>query len=156
MINTIDDDINILHDINKKIYEIADKVYQQLGPGHTEFIYHRAMEIELRLNNYNYETEKRVLINYKDDKGRVYNLGEERIDLYIHDHDIIIELKAIVNSPKESEIAQVYKYYRELKKIGLKPKYGLLINFPQAGVKIAKDKIDFIEIKLDMSTNIIN
>lgn len=148
MINTINDDINILHDVNKKIYEIASKIYQQLGTGHTEFIYHRAMEIELRLNNYIYETEKRILINYHDEKGHIYNLGEERVDLYIHDYDVIIELKAIVNSPKESEIAQVYKYYRELKKIGLNPKYGILINFPQAGVKVAKDKIDFVEIVL--------
>lgn len=147
MVNIVSDNIDILHhENNKKIYKIAEKVYQQLGPGHTEFIYHRAMETELRYHNYKYETEKRVLILYKTDDGIEYTLGEERIDLYLPEYDTIIELKAIITIPKETEITQVHKYNRELRKVGIKSKYGLIINFPQAGVKIAKDKIDFYEL----------
>lgn len=147
MIKIVIDDISILDDKNKYIYTMAQKVYEQLGTGHTEFIYHRAMEIELRSNGYNYETEKRVLILYKDCNGIEYTLGEERIDLYVHDTKTIIELKAMITSPKETEIAQIKKYYRELKKINMDAEYGIIINFPQAGAKIAKNNIDFYEIK---------
>jgi len=128
---------------NQDIYKIAEKIYNKLGSGHTEFIYHRAMEIELRLNRYNYETEKRVLIIYEDDDGNKYSLGEERIDIYIHQKNIIIELKAVVNKPKETEISQVYKYHRELSKLGVNVNYGIIINFPQAGAKPANKEIDF-------------
>ncbi len=146
MQNTDKTDVSQHYEDNKFIYDIAERVNKQLGSGHTEFIYHRAMEVELRVNFINYETEKRVLIKYIVD-GKDYTLGEERIDLYLHDCDTIIELKAMINSPKETEIAQVYKYYRELKKVGVNPKYGIIINFPQAGVKISKDAIDFYEFK---------
>lgn len=137
------DDVNSLPDDIKIFYEIAENVFNQLGTGHTEFIYHRAMEIELRTNNYIYETERRVLIMYKDKNDRKYILGEERIDLYIHNLDVLIELKAIITNPKETEISQIYKYHRGLQNEGLNPKYGIIINFPQAGIKTAKDKIDF-------------
>jgi GxxExxY protein len=142
-------DIGQHYDDNKFIYDIANRVYEQLGPGHTEFIYHRAMEIELRTKRVDYETEKRVLIIYTVD-SKDYTLGEERIDLYLHEYRTIIELKAMINAPKETEIAQVHKYYRELKKIGIDSKYGIIINFPQAGSKIAKNDIDFYEISFNL------
>ena len=129
-------------DIKQKIYEIAKKVYENLGAGHSEFIYHRAMEIELRKEKILYDTEKRVLITYKG-----YTLGDERIDLFLMDEKIIIELKAVVNEPKISEIMQVKKYYRELKKVGTTCSLGILINFPQAGVKEPKTEIDYLIVK---------
>jgi len=131
-----------IDECNKPIYLLAEKVYQKLGTGHTEYIYHRALEIELRNAKYDYETEKRVLITYEG-----YTLGEERIDLFLRENNTIIELKAVVNTPKESEFVQVYKYQRELKKQGIECKYGIIINFPQAGVKSAKNTIEFYEIK---------
>ena len=133
-----------MDECNKRIYEMAEEVYKNLGTGHTEFIYHSALEIELRNAKYDYEREKRVLINYKG-----YTLGEERIDLFIRDNNTIIELKAVINPPREIEIAQIYKYYNELKKAGINCKYGIIINFPQAGTKSAKDTIDFYEIKFE-------
>tara|TARA_B100000780_G_scaffold279002_1_gene254895 strand:- start:368 stop:895 length:528 start_codon:yes stop_codon:yes gene_type:complete len=133
---------------HQSIFDIATKVYKQLGPGHTEFIYHRAMEIELRLVSINYETEKRVIINYIDDDNNTYSIGEERIDLYVRMDgiEIIIELKAVINKPREIEYAQLHKYNRELTKIDINPKYGILINFPQPGVKVARNEIDYVEI----------
>lgn len=129
------------------LFNIASRVYNELGSGHSEYIYQRAMEIELRSRNITYECEKRVLVTYSDINNKVYNLGEERIDLYLLDHNIIIELKAIITPPREGEIAQIKKYYRELKKIGITPTYGIIINFPQCGAKESKNDIDFIEIK---------
>ena len=42
------------------------------------------MEIELRCASINYETEKRVVINYIDSTNIKYSIGEERID-YTYD-----------------------------------------------------------------------
>lgn len=130
---------------NYFIYEIANRVYKQLGTGHNEFIYHRAMEAELRSRGIHYETERRVIIRYQDMNKQIYSLGEERIDLLLN--HTIVELKASVGSPKEAEINQVYKYKRELDKEGVVIcQYGIVINFPQPGNKPAKEEIDFIEI----------
>lgn len=132
-----------LQSFNLLFYQIASRVYKELGTGHTEFIYHRAMEIELRSYGVAYETERRVMIRYRDKDGNDYSLGEERIDLYVLNCKTIIELKATVNTPRELEIAQVEKYKRELLKEGIDSTYGIIINFPQPGTKPAKDDIDF-------------
>lgn len=137
---------NIINHSENLFYQLAKKVFNKLGSGHTEYIYHRALEIELKNKNIKYEFEKRVLISYTDDDGHKYTLGEERIDLFILDKNIIIELKAIINPPKETEYAQIRKYYRELKDVGITCKKGYIINFPQAGTKEAKKEIDFIEV----------
>ncbi len=146
MINIVTDNIKILKDCNQLLYKIAMRVYEELGPGHTEYIYHRAMEAELRSRKINHETEKRVLILYKTEDGIEYTLGEERLDIFLPDNNTIVELKAIVTSPREQEIAQVHKYFRELRKVKVEAKYGIIINFSQSGAKIAKGCVDFYEI----------
>ena len=135
-----------------ELYNIAQHVFDEMGPGHSEFIYHRAFEAELRAQNIRYETEKRVTISYTDSAGITHTLADERIDLYVYTKEgpIILELKAVVNPPRECEISQIYKYSRELNKINTtKPKSGILINFPQAGTKIARKSIDFILLDLE-------
>ena len=142
------------------IKQLAQNVYTNLGKGHTEYIYHRAFEIELRQNNIAYDSEKRVIISYNN-----HAIGDERIDIFLFENNVIIELKAIVTEPKMSEIIQVKKYYRELKKQNIICSYGIIINFPQVGcrqslqsldlvsrsigTKDNKDDIDFIVIKFD-------
>ena len=133
-------------EMNIDIPKIAQRVYEQLGSGHTESIYHRAMEIELRHLGIQYEIEKRVLITYNINDIK-YTVGEERIDLFLIDHNIIIELKATSASPKEKEFAQLNKYYRELKKMGIICNKGLIINFPQARTYAADDVVDIQEIE---------
>jgi len=135
-----------------KLYRIAQKVFDQMGPSHSEFIYHRAFEAELRAQNFTYETEKRVTISYEDSNGIRHTLADERIDLYIYSNEgpIIVELKAVVNPPRECEISQIYKYYRELSKSkDTVPKLGLLINFPQAGTKKARNLVDIVLLDLE-------
>ena len=139
--------------IHTDILECAQKVFESIGVGHSEFIYQRALAIELRSNGYVLETEKRVLITYIDREGNKHHLGDERIDIYLHkcdilDYEVVIELKAIVKPPKQSEIEQVLKYKRELNKDFVTPRFGIIINFPQAGTKKANEKVDFMEIEL--------
>ena len=131
-----------------QIKDIAQHIFNQLGSSHSEYIYQRCMEFELRNNNIIYETEKRLAIKYTDTFGRSYTIGEERIDIFIHKIGdstipILIELKAVVNEPKQTEVAQITKYYRELLKIDIQIKYGVIINFPQAGTKKNRSLIDF-------------
>ena len=141
---------DIIHPFIKKL---AQRVYDILGPGHSEYIYHRALEIELRNNNFALETEKRVLITYEDLLGHRNTLGEERIDIFIHrneiiNYELVIELKAVVTQPRQCEYDQVLKYKRELLKMDYNPRYGILINFPQSGTKVARESVDYIEISL--------
>jgi GxxExxY protein len=134
----------------RTIHDIAEKVFENLGSGHSEFAYRRAVEIEFRRSAINYESEKRIVINYIDSSEHMYSIGEERLDLYVRTEtdEIIIELKALINPPKEMDFSQIHKYKRELNKINVFPSYGILINFPQPGTKEARGKIDFFEIKL--------
>ena len=43
---------------SNKIIQAAQQVYSKLGTGHSEYIYHRAMEIELQYQHIFYETKK--------------------------------------------------------------------------------------------------
>jgi len=133
-----------LIELKQLINKMASNIYNVLGSGHSEYIYHRAFEIELRNNSIAYESEKRIIITYKSSDNKIYSLGEERIDIFLVDFNIIIELKAIISFPKETEVNQINKYYRELSKIGIIVPFSIIINFPQAGVKQAKEIIDFI------------
>lgn len=135
---------------------ISENIYKKLGTGHSEFIYHRALEIELRINNINYETERRLVIYYEGTNGTKYSIGEERIDIYLPDDLILIELKAVVNPPRSIEIEQIHKYDRSLKHDNINIKRGILINFPQPGTKEARKQIDFIEINYENNKSIIN
>jgi len=133
------------------LFELSNRIYHEMGSGHTESIYQKALTIELINHDIYHEKEKRVLITYQDKKhGRVYSLGEERVDVFLLDYNLIIELKAVNNIPREQELAQIRKYYRELLKAGtILDKWGLIINFPQPGpTKKAKNTIDFVLVNL--------
>lgn len=115
------------------ISTIAQDVYKTLGHGHSEAVYHRAMEVGLRKQNIKYDTERIVPIQYE---GHV--VGNSRLDLVIDD-TMIVELKS-VSCLKQREITQLQNY---MNLTGLKE--GLLINFPFGGA-------DDIEIHKIVST----
>ena len=87
----------------------------------------------------------RVVIKYIKKKN-IYNIGEEKVDIYLPNNKTIIELKAVVNAPREVEIDQINKYKRELQKDNISISKGILINFPQSGTKPARNDIDFLII----------
>jgi GxxExxY protein len=99
--------------------EMAKRVYETLGPGYSECVYHRAFEVLLRNSGTPYETERIVPIVFDD-----HTIGNLRIDLII-DGIIIIELKAIAKLTDANK-TQVKNY---MKLTGLTKAY--LINFPQ-------------------------
>jgi len=120
------------------IKQLANNIYIQLGPGHSERIYHNAMEISLRKNHIQYETERIIPIVFEG-----CTIGNMRADLII-ENKLIIELKS-VKSINNTMDQQVLNY---LKLTNLSE--GVLINFPQ----VQSDGCEFSEVHLSVSGGI--
>ena len=100
------------------VKEFANTVFKTLGCGHSERVYHNAMEVILRKNNIQYESERIVPIIFEG-----HTIGNMRADLII-DQKLIVELKSVkVLTPAMNQQTENY-----LKLTGLTD--GLLINFP--------------------------
>ena len=130
------------------IYNIAARVYDNLGPGHSEKVYQKAMSCELNCNNILHDLERHISIKYIDSKNNIHILESERIDILIHKNKdfnnyIVIELKAVNKTMQEQQVVQVNKYFKELRKENIIPNYGILINFPQPNYKETKKDIEF-------------
>ena len=130
------------NDINI-IKSAADRIYEQLKSGHNERIYHKAFVYELNCLGYNLDTEMNIIVKYIDSKGKSHNLETERIDIFIHDQNILIELKAIQKDIQNQEKAQLEKYINELNKLNIKVNSAIIINFPQPNNKSIPDNIEF-------------
>lgn len=87
--------------------EIAQNIYDTLGPGYSEAVYHNAFEVALRERGISYETERILPVRYM---GKV--IGNLRIDLLVDGHTII-ELKAVRRLTEEA-ICQVQRYKEQL------------------------------------------
>lgn len=101
------------------IENMANTIYESLGPGYSESVYHRAFEVLLRKECIPYETERIVPIVFEK-----HTIGNLRIDLIV-DTTCIVELKAIAKLSDATKI-QTKNY---LKLTGLTK--ALLINFTQ-------------------------
>jgi len=109
------------------IREIARHVYESLGSGHRETVYHRAMEVGLRLreDKVKYESGKVPELTYEG-----HYVGEGLADLVVGlgNDTIVVELKAVSQSMGQHEEQQLRNYMKILN-----VKKGLLINFQQLG-----------------------
>ena len=121
----------------------AKRVYEQLKTGHNERIYHKAFVYELVCLGYNLDTEMNIIVKYIDSKGSSHSLETERIDIFIHEQNILIELKAIQKEISNQEKAQIEKYINELNKLKINVNNAIVINFPQPNNKIIPEKIEF-------------
>ena len=141
------------------IISICKRIYLQLGPGHSESIYQKALQAELQCQGMVIDTEYHISVEYEDTKGRKHKLASERIDVFIHknldsmfidnqNNDIILELKAIGKVPGSSEVEQVRKYLREFKKQGKVIPYGIVINFPQPTAAGVSDSVQNVLVEL--------
>lgn len=101
------------------IHEFANHIYKTLGSGHSERVYHNAMEVMLRKNNIQYETERIIPILFEG-----HTIGNMRADIIV-ENKIIVELKS--TKSLNGIMKQQLKNY--LKLTGLN--HGMLINFPQ-------------------------
>ena len=101
------------------IIEYAKEIYNTLGGGYSERVYHNAMEVMLRAANTPYETERIIPVVFKG-----HTIGNLRADLIV-DRSIVVELKA-TKSLNDTNKTQLQKY---IELLGIKQ--GVLINFPQ-------------------------
>ena len=96
----------------------AIEVHKTLGPGLYEKVYHECLKQELRIRGISFETEKKILISYKNIEFET----DFRCDLII-ENSIIVELKSVeeINPIHEAQLLT----YMKLLNI---PK-GILLNF---------------------------
>jgi len=104
-------------DLTGKIIECAYKVYNTLGFGFLESVYHNALTIELQKAGLNAKREVAVKVFYDE---RI--VGDYLADIIVED-TVILELKS-VKEPHPAHEAQLTNY---LKATGIE--VGLLINF---------------------------
>jgi GxxExxY protein len=116
----------LYEDLTYKLRGVFFKVYNTLGPGFREKIYHRAVVKELKEENIPFETEKRVNVKYDNEI-----LGYDKLDLVV-DNRVLLELKA-TNEMHSIFENQILAY---LKASGLK--LGLLVNFGKKKLEIKR------------------
>ena len=113
-------------EITHKIIGAAYNVYNQLGFGFLESVYHNAMLIELAKCNIKVESEKPLNVFYDDQV-----VGEFNADLFV-ENIVVVELKSVQNLVKSHEV-QLVNYLN-----GLKKEVGLLINFGPSNVEVKR------------------
>ncbi len=115
MINT---DSKLMYaDLTYELRGAIFSVYNELGSGHKESLYHKALIKELEDKGISYATESTLNVMYKGEK-----IGNYRPDIIV-EGKIILELKAVEFMPKIYE-TQLIHY---LKTTGFE--LGLLVNF---------------------------
>ena len=113
-------------EITHKIIGAAYTVYNQLGFGFLESVYHNAMLIELAKDGLKIESEKPLSVFYDDEV-----VGEFNADLFV-ENVVVVELKSVQNLAKGHEV-QLVNYLN-----GLRKEIGLLINFGPSGVEVKR------------------
>src|SRR3989304_9648375 len=116
----------LYEDLSYKIRGACFDVYNNLGGGHKESIYQKALAIELEKAGIPFEKEKTLNIAYENE-----NIGVYRPDFLINGQ-IIIELKAVDFMSKDFEV-QLLNYLKSTKL-----PLGFLINFGPRKVEIRR------------------
>ncbi len=104
-------------ELTGEIIKVFFRVYNTLGHGFLEAIYHNAMVLELSGSGFNVETEKPIAVMYND-----HVVGTFAADLVVNGK-IIVELKAKERIAEAHE-AQLVNYLR-----ATDLEIGLLLNF---------------------------
>jgi GxxExxY protein len=100
------------------IRKLAEEVYSELGPGHTESIYHNAMKIQIQDSGLAYESERDIPVLFK---GRY--VGTVRADIIVN-HEIVLEFKI---SGKMDDAMLQCRQYMKLQGIP----HGFVVLFPK-------------------------
>ena len=110
-----------LHHEETTMELVAKHIWDELGPGYSERVYHNAFEVALRKRGLKYETERILPISYEG-----HNIGNLRSDLII-EGNLIVELKS--TSRLTDQFRNQIRNYMKLTGIF----EGMLINFPDKG-----------------------
>ena len=118
--------------LTHQIIGCAHTVFNKLGFGFLEVIYHKAMVIELTRDGLKVEEEKPLEVRYDQDEL----LGKFSVDLFVEDI-VVVELKSVQQIIIEHEV-QLVNYLNALRKV-----IGLLINFGPNGVEVKRKYKEF-------------
>jgi len=113
--------------LTERIIACCYRVHSDLGPGFNEWVYHNALELVLKKEGLEYQTEKGYNVSYH---GK--DIGKFRLDLIVEDK-VIVEVKALTGNILAVFEQQVLSY---LKASGYK--VGLLINFGNKSCQIRR------------------
>jgi GxxExxY protein len=113
-------------EITYKIIACAMEVHKKIGPGYPEYIYHRALIIELKIQNVIFVSEYEIKIYYKGEL-----VGLRKVDFLV-ENIIPVEIKAATELA-DVNIAQA-KNYLEAGGIEI----GMLINFGAASLQFKR------------------
>jgi len=113
-------------EVTHKIIGCAMEVHKVLGPGFMEYIYHRALAIEMRTAGLKFDEEFDLPVFYKGDQ-----VGLRRVDFRI-ENTIAVEIKA-KSDLDNTHLAQGINYI-EASNIPA----GLLINFGAASLQFKR------------------
>jgi len=106
-------------DLTYKIIGLAMSVHNELGPGHREIVYHRALAAKFRAADVVFADEPCIAVEMDD--GTV--VGIYYPDFIVEDV-VIVEIKAHSHPLTNDDIAQVIDYFA-----GTDCEVALLINF---------------------------
>ncbi len=120
-------------ELTHKVIGCAMEVHRVLGPGFQEYIYHRALAIEMKKTGIKFDEEYELPIFYNGDK-----IGLRRVDFWI-ENTISLEIKA-KSELGNDHLAQAINY---IEASGVAA--GLLINFgaPSLQFKRLHNKVLF-------------
>ena len=110
-------------ELSYKIIGISFKVFNNLGYGHQEKYFQRAMVLELDKQGIKYEKEKEIKLNYNNQC-----IGKYFLDFLI-ENKIILELKVVPNF-KHIHLKRTLEYLN-----ATKAKLAILVYFTRDGVR---------------------
>jgi len=110
-------------------------VYNELGPGYKESVYHNALAEEFKIQKIPFEIQKKVAIEYKGKKVGFYSPD------FLIDNKIVVEIKAVDCMPKLFE-TQLYYYLK-----GTLYKLGFIVNFGDLKIDIRRRIYDSARLK---------
>ncbi len=134
-LNQNDDELNQNDDDLDWILNSAEKVFNTIECGFIEYIYHKALLIELNKKDYVIESKKIISISYDS-----ICIGYVESDIVLHTKSkiYILELKAFDRNISQKEVLQINKYIKYIENIDNKEIIGVIINFNQKTKKIDK------------------
>lgn len=101
-------------------------VYNTLGFGHKELIYHKALAIDFKKRGIAFKDEVMLPVYYEEEKVGTYKPD------FVIDDKVLIEIKALPFLTRESEVQLVY-YLK-----GTRYNLGLLVNFGSKKLEIRR------------------
>jgi GxxExxY protein len=116
----------VFKELTHKIIGCAMEVHRVLGPGFQEYIYHRALAIEMKNAGIKFDEEFELSIYYKGEK-----IGLRRVDFWIQ-NKVSLEIKA-KSELDNAHLAQAINYI-EASNIETR----LLINFGASSLQFKR------------------